>query len=380
MDPDRYRQIKEIFIRINDAPREERERLLRQVGDEDPDLRSEVQRLLDACSVDHAVGGDALDSQIGRLIGNAAGSYLGSAQGAAGDLRGTVVGERYKILGVLGEGGFGIVYEAEQQHPMRRRVALKVLKPGMDTKTVLARFEAERQALAVMDHPNIARVLDGGATDKGHSYFVMELVRGEPITAFCDTHRLGIRERVELLRSVCEAVQHAHSKGVIHRDIKPSNILVEYEGGRPIPKVIDFGVAKAIDQRLSEHTIFTERGQLIGTPEYMSPEQAEMSRMDIDTRTDVYSLGVVLYELLTGLTPFEAASLRQGAFNEIQRIIREVDPPKPSTRLSSFKQSADSAEQRAMIASARRTREAELEALLRRDLDWIVLKCLDKRP
>lgn len=295
--------------------------------------------------------------------------------GDAPDLRGRVVSGRYKALGILGEGGFGIVYEAEQEKPVRRRVALKILKPGMDSKSVLARFEAERQALAVMNHPNIARVLDGGVTEQGHPYFVMELVRGEPITQFCDKHRLTVQDRIELLRPVCEAVQHAHSKGIIHRDIKPSNILVQYENGRPTPKVIDFGVAKAIDQRLSEHTIFTERGQLIGTPEYMSPEQAEMSGLDIDTRTDVYSLGVVLYELLTGTTPFDSGSLRKAAFNEIQRIIREVNPPKPSTRLSGNGTSDDVSTK---IASARSLRENELAALLRRDLDWIVLKCLEK--
>ena len=293
------------------------------------------------------------------------------------DLRGVVVDGKYKVLGVLGEGGFGIVYEAEQERPMRRRVALKVIKPGMDSKTVVARFGAERQALAVMDHPNIARVLDGGATEQGYPYFVMELVRGIPITEFCDTHTLGIRERVELFRAVCDAVQHAHSKGVIHRDIKPSNVLVEYEGGKATVKVIDFGVAKAIDQRLSEQTIFTERGQLIGTPEYMSPEQAEMSGLDIDTRTDVYSLGVVLYELLTGVTPFDRQTLRRAAFGEIQRIIREEDPPRASTRLSSLRESG-SAEEVERITKRRRVREAELAEALRRDLDWVLLRCLEK--
>jgi len=294
------------------------------------------------------------------------------------DLIGTTIDGRYKVRGLLGEGGFGVVYEAEQVEPVRRRVAVKVIKPGMDSKSVLARFEAERQALAVMDHPNIARVLDGGVTDRGLPYFVMDLVRGEAITEFCDLHKLTLRERVELFRTVCTAVQHAHTKGVIHRDIKPSNILVEYANGAPTPKIIDFGIAKAIDQRLSEQTIFTERGQLIGTPEYMSPEQAEMSGLDIDTRTDVYSLGAVLYELLTGFTPFDSASLRRAGFNEIQRIIREMEPPRPSTRISTHGGTGVSREQVAKAASARSLRDAELSASLRRDLDWIVLKCLDK--
>lgn len=298
--------------------------------------------------------------------------------GSLSSLAGTTVGGRYKILGQLGEGGFGLVYQAEQIEPVRRRVAVKVIKPGMDSKSVLARFEAERQALAVMDHPNIARVLDGGVTDRGLPYFVMDLVRGESITDFCDLHKLTIRERVELFRSVCTAVQHAHTKGVIHRDIKPSNILVEYSNGVPTPKIIDFGIAKAIDQRLSEHTIFTERGQLVGTPEYMSPEQAEMSGLDIDTRTDVYSLGAVLYELLTGFAPFDSASLRSAAFNEIQRIIRDVEPPRPSTRISTHGGTGVSEEQVARAASARSLRNAELSDSLRRELDWIVLKCLDK--
>ncbi|MEZ6235079.1 MAG: serine/threonine-protein kinase [Phycisphaerales bacterium] len=207
---------------------------------------------------------------------------------------------RYRILDVIGEGGFGVVYRAEQSEPVRRQVALKVIKPGMDSKAVVGRFEAERQALALMDHPGVAKVFDGGTTDQGRPFFAMELVKGEPITTHCDRHKLGVRARVELFIRVCEAVQHAHHKGVVHRDLKPSNILVQYEGGKASPKVIDFGVAKALNQRLTEATIFTGQGQMIGTPEYMSPEQAEMSGTDIDTRSDVYSLGVLLYELLTG--------------------------------------------------------------------------------
>ncbi|MCB9844814.1 MAG: protein kinase [Phycisphaeraceae bacterium] len=300
--------------------------------------------------------------------------------------QGSTIGH-YRLLGRLGEGGFGVVWEAEQTAPVRRRVALKIIKPGMDSSAVVARFEAERQALAVMDHPCIARVYDGGATDAGYPYFVMELVRGEPITDFCDRHRLTIQRRLELFIKVCEAVQHAHMKGVIHRDLKPSNVLAFYQSDTPPTdphapsplegvgvKVIDFGVAKALNQRLSEHTIFTDRGQMIGTPEYMSPEQAEMSGVDIDTRSDVYSLGVLLYELLTGSLPFDPAQLRAAAFNEIQRIIREVEPPKPSTRLTSGVEahSADA------IAHRRRTEVRPLTGLLRRDLDWVVMRCLEK--
>ncbi len=284
----------------------------------------------------------------------------------------------YTLRQVLGEGGMGVVYEAEQAHPIRRRVALKIIKPGMDSSVVIARFEAERQALAMMDHPNIARVIDGGATDRGLPFFVMELVKGVPITDFCDRHTLSLRKRIDLFNSVCSGVQHAHSKGVIHRDIKPSNILVEYEDSVPTPKIIDFGVAKAVDHRLSEHTIFTEQGQLIGTPEYMSPEQAEMSGLDIDTRADVYSLGVVLYELLAGLTPFDAQELRSAGLNGIRRLIREGEPPKPSTRLSTLRSKAETKVQASKIAMSRCLRDTELDTELRRDLDWIVLRCLEK--
>ena len=244
---------------------------------------------------------------------------------------GATVG-RYKLLEQIGEGGFGVVFMAEQTEPVVRRVALKVIKLGMDTRQVIARFEAERQALAMMDHPNIARVLDAGATDEGRPYFVMELVKGVPITEYCDTQRLPPRERLDLFIQVCRAVQHAHTKGVIHRDIKPSNVQVTLHDGVPVPKVIDFGIAKSTNARLTEKTLFTEFRQLIGTPEYMSPEQAEMSGLEIDARTDVYSLGVLLYELMTGTAPFESARLRSVGYDEMCRMIREEDPPKPSTR------------------------------------------------
>lgn len=279
---------------------------------------------------------------------------------------------RYKLLQEIGEGGFGVVFMAEQLRPVRRKVALKVIKPGMDTKAVVARFEAERQALAMMDHPNIAKVLDGGATDTGRPYFVMELVKGVPLTQYCDQNQLPTDERLELFVTVCQAVQHAHQKGIIHRDLKPSNILVTLHDGKPVIKVIDFGVAKAINQQLTEKTLFTAFGQMVGTPQYMSPEQAEISGLDVDTRSDVYSLGVLLYELLTGSTPLEAQDLREAGYVEIQRLIKESEPLKPSTRLST------SGEMLTAIAKHRSVTPDRLSALLRGDLDWVVMKALEK--
>ena len=266
----------------------------------------------------------------------------------------------------------GVVYLAEQAKPVRRTVALKIIKPGMDTGQVIARFEAERQALALMDHPNIAKVLDAGATDTGRPYFVMELVKGVPITDYCDTVHLTPKERLELFIPVCQAIQHAHQKGIIHRDIKPSNVLVAMDDGKPVPKVIDFGVAKAIDQRLTERTLFTQHGAIVGTLEYMSPEQAELSGLDIDTRSDIYALGVLLYELLTGSTPLEKETVRQAAYAEILRRIREEEPPKPSTRLS------ESGDRLASLAAQRRTEPARLAKQVRGELDWIVMKALEK--
>jgi serine/threonine protein kinase/tetratricopeptide (TPR) repeat protein len=284
---------------------------------------------------------------------------------------GTRIGP-YTLLQKIGEGGMGAVYRAEQAQPIRRQVALKVIKPGMDTDLVVARFEAERQALALMDHPNIAKVFDAGATESGRPYFVMELVDGIPITQYCDQARLAMNERLVLFMTVCQAIQHAHQKGIIHRDIKPSNVLVTRIDGQPVPKVIDFGVAKAIDQRLTERTLCTQFGTLVGTLEYMSPEQAELSGANIDTRSDIYALGVLLYELLTGTTPLGQERVRESAFAEVLRRIREEEPPRPSTRLS------DSRAALASIAACRDVEPARLARLVQGDLDWIVMKALEK--
>ena len=285
--------------------------------------------------------------------------------------RGTVIGP-YKLLEPIGEGGMGTVWMAEQTDPIQRRVAVKVVKEGMDSRQVLARFEAERQALALMEHPHIAKVLDAGKTPSGRPYFVMELVKGMPITNYCDEKRLGVRERLVLFGDVCRAVQHAHQKGIIHRDLKPSNVLVAPYDGKPVVKVIDFGVAKATGQRLTDKTLFTSFGALVGTPEYMSPEQAEVNNQDIDTRSDIYSLGVLLYELLTGSTPLTRKRIKEVALLEVLRVIREEEPPRPSTRLSESKDSLPS------ISAQRQTEPAKLTKLVRGELDWIVMKSLDK--
>ena len=280
----------------------------------------------------------------------------------------------YKLLQQIGEGGCGVVYMAEQEQPIRRRVALKVIKLGMDTKAVIARFEAERQALALMDHPNIAKVLDAGATDTGRPYFVMELVRGIKITDYCDQNNLSTEQRLDLFVQICHAIQHAHQKGIIHRDIKPSNILVTVHDGKPLPKIIDFGIAKATSgQVLTDKTLFTAFEQFIGTPAYMSPEQAEMSTLDIDTRSDIYALGVLLYELLTGQTPFDQEELVAAGLSEMRRIIREQEPLRPSTRISTL-EAAD----QTTVAKRRHSEPPQLIHLVRGDLDWIVMKCLEK--
>ncbi len=285
---------------------------------------------------------------------------------------GTKIG-RYKLLEMIGEGGFGAVYMAQQAEPIRRRVALKIIKLGMDTKQVIARFEAERQALAMMEHPNIAKVLDAGATETGRPYFVMELVKGIPITNYCDKNNLDTRQRLGLFIDVCRAVQHAHQKGIIHRDIKPTNVMITLrDDGTPVPKIIDFGIAKATGQKLTEKTYFTQFRQFIGTPEYMSPEQAQMGEMDVDTRTDIYSLGVLLYELLTGTTPFNGERLRSSAYDEMLKTIRETEPPRPSTRLNTLGDAL------ADVAKHRHVQPSELCKIIQGDLDWIVLKTLEK--
>ncbi len=360
---------------------------------------------------------EALRSRVVELLADldAAGEFLdapthGPPDAGAGvpERPGTLIG-RYKLLEPIGEGGFGVVVLAEQREPVTRRVALKIIKLGMDTRQVIARFEAERQALALMDHPNIARVLDAGATDTGRPYFVMELVRGEPITRFCDAHRMPVRERLALFMDACHAVQHAHQKGIIHRDLKPSNVLVSRFDDKPVVKIIDFGIAKATGGAgapgLTDKTLFTEFRQLIGTPAYMSPEQAGLSDLDIDTRSDIYALGVLLYELMTGTMPFDAARLRSAGFDEMRRIIREEEPPRPSTRMSrgarvSRKQGIEVSRcqgvegeatdsgaldtstpghlDTSVLASCRRTDPRSLARSLHGDLDWIAMKALEK--
>src|SRR5262245_4309344 len=280
---------------------------------------------------------------------------------------------RYKLLEKIGEGGFGEVWMAEQREPIKRRVALKIIKLGMDSRQVVARFEAERQALAMMDHANIARIFDAAVTEAGRPYFVMELVRGMKITEYCDQQKLDTHQRLELFILVCQAIQHAHQKGIIHRDIKPSNILVTLHDGVAVPKVIDFGIAKATQGELTDKTVFTQFQQFIGTPAYISPEQAEMSGLDIDTRADIYSLGVLLYELLVGQTPFDAKEMMQGGLDALRQTIREKEPPRPSTKLNTLQGDA-----RTTAGKLRQTDVGRLVHQLQGELDWIVMKCLEK--
>ena len=330
--------------------------------------------------LERACGSDAaLRTRVEELMRahRDAGDFLGGAekQNATCDQpiaekTGAQIGP-YKLLQEIGEGGMGTVYMAQQTEPVKRLVALKVIKPGMDSRQVIARFEAERQALALMDHPNIARVFEAGTTQSGRPYFVMELVKGVPLTKYCDEHRLTPKDRLELFIPVCQAIQHAHQKGIIHRDIKPSNVLVASYDGRPVPKVIDFGVAKATGQQLTERTLITGLGAVVGTLEYMSPEQAELNQLDIDTRSDIYSLGVLLYELLTGSTPLEKKRLTSAALLEVLRVIREEEPPKPSMRLSTT-------DEMPSVAANRGLEPKKLSGLVRGELDWIVMKALDK--
>ncbi|HJZ92246.1 MAG TPA: protein kinase [Gemmataceae bacterium] len=346
-----------IFARALEVPAGERAAFLDRECGADSLLRAEVESLLRADRT-----GDLLDLP----------DAPAATRGDPGPAPGTVIAGRYKLLEEIGEGGFGVVYLAEQTRPVCRKVALKVLKPGMDTRQVVARFLAERQALALMDHPHIAQVFDGGTTREGRPYFVMELVRGIPITDYCDQNRLALPARLELFARVCQAVQHAHQKGVIHRDLKPSNVMVTLHDGAAVPKVIDFGVAKALGRRLTDRTLFTGLAQMVGTPLYMSPEQAEPTGLDVDTRSDIYSLGVLLYELLTGTTPFDGDRLRTVGYDELRRIIREEEPARPSSRVSTLDLAATT------LSANRRQDPRRLRRALRGELDWVVMKCLEK--
>jgi eukaryotic-like serine/threonine-protein kinase len=352
---------REIFLAALKQPSAgERAAFLDQACGSDANLRGHIEALL----AEHEQLGSYLESPV------AAGQRTVDEPPIA-ERPGTVIGP-YKLLQQIGEGGMGTVFMAEQTRPVQRKVALKVIKPGMDSRQVIARFGAEQQALALMDHVNVARVLDAGATEAGRPYFVMELVHGVPITKYCDENRLTPKERLELFVPVCQAIQHAHQKGIIHRDIKPSNVMITLYDGKPVPKVIDFGVAKATEQKLTECTLFTQYGTMVGTLEYMSPEQAEMSALGVDTRSDIFSLGVLLYELLTGSTPLTHKRVREAAYAEILHMIKEEEPPRPSTRLS------DSGEALASISANRHTEPAKLTKLVRGELDWIVMKALEK--
>jgi WD40 repeat protein/serine/threonine protein kinase len=357
---ERAKNEESIYYRAISKPPKERNAYIKAACGEDRSLLARIEALLKAREVkDSFLEAPDLDSDV----------TLDTSPMA--EAPGSIVGN-FKLLEKIGEGGMAVVYMAEQKQPIRRKVALKIIKLGMDTRQVIARFEAERQALAVMDHPNIAKVFDAGSTDTGRPYFVMELVKGVSITEYCEKNKLSVRERLGLFIPVCNAIQHAHQKGIIHRDIKPSNVMVTLHDGKPVPKIIDFGIAKATNRQLTEKTLFTRYAQMIGTPTYMSPEQAEMSGLDIDTRTDIYSLGILLYELLTGSTPFDAEKLLQAGYIEIQRIIREEEALRPSTKLSTL------GETLTIIAERRNTAPDMLRKQVSGDLDWIVMKSLEK--
>jgi len=353
-------RVEDIFLAaLQKGTPEDRAAYLEEACKDDPELRRRVERLLEA----HPRAGSFLENPV-VPPGETTDTCV-----LSGEPVGRVIAGRYKLLEEIGEGGMGTVWVAEQIEPVRRKVALKLIKAGMDSKAVLARFEAERQALALMDHPNIAKVLDGGVTEQGRPFFVMEYVKGVPLTEYCDDARLTVEERLRLFLPVCQAVQHAHQKGIVHRDLKPSNILVCLYDGKPVPKVIDFGLAKAMHQPLSERTLHTAHGVMLGTPLYMSPEQAELNNLDLDTRTDVYSLGVILYELLTGTTPLEKQRFKEVAWQEMLRLIKEESPPRPSTRLSSTATSPS-------IAAQRQMEPVKLSRRLRTE----VFRRLDHRP
>jgi serine/threonine protein kinase len=361
LDPDRVQAVFLAAVESKDPA--ERAKILDARCADNAELRARVEELLAAHDQSDELpkagtidfGGERLRTVIGSMTAEI----------------GKTIADRYRLLEVIGEGGMGTVWVAEQTQPVRRRVALKLIKPGMDSRQVLARFEVERQALALMDHPNIAKVLDGGVTDQGSPFFVMEYVKGMPITEYCDQVRVTVEGRLALFVQVCQAVQHAHQKGIIHRDLKPSNILVSLYDGVPVPKVIDFGLAKVMNQPLTERTLYTGHGVMVGTPLYMSPEQAELNNLDVDTRTDIYSLGVILYELLTGTTPLDRQRCKEAAWQEIVRLIKEEEPSKPSTKLSGSGSLPS-------VAAQRRLEPAQLTRLIRGDLDWIALKALDK--
>jgi serine/threonine protein kinase len=357
-----------IFEAARHLPPAQRAAYLDKVCAGDQTLRQKIEKLLSAADA----SGDLLAQPAAVAPAAPTIKLALPPDDPPGERVGDTVG-RYKLLEKIGEGGFGVVYVAEQRQPVKRQVALKIIKLGMDTKQVVARFEAERQALAMMDHSNIARVFDAGTLENGRPYFVMELVRGIRITEYCDQNKLSAEERLSLFLAVCHALHHAHQKGIIHRDIKPSNILVTLHDGTPVPKVIDFGIAKATQGELTDKTVYTQLQQLIGTPVYMSPEQAEMSGLAIDCRSDIYSLGVLLYELLTGGTPFDQKELLEAGVDAMRKVIREKEPLAPSTRLRTMQ-----AELLTTTAARRRAQGEKLIHLLRGDLDWIVMKCLEK--
>jgi non-specific serine/threonine protein kinase/serine/threonine-protein kinase len=353
--PSNHERLKALFADAIDLPPDQRAALLASIGAEDQALARALERMIAAHLAASHEGGFLEDPTLDPTLSVPPTQSVGP----------------FTLLKLIGEGGFGEVYLAEQSHPINRKVALKLIKLGMDSRQIMARFDAERQALAIMDHPNIARVYDAGTDERGRPWFAMEYVDGDPIHTFADKHRFDLRSRIELMIPVCRAVHHAHQKGVIHRDLKPSNVLVSMVDGKAVPRVIDFGIAKALDRPLTDKTIFTELRSLVGTPEYMSPEQADLGGGDIDTRSDVYSLGVLLYELLVGATPFDGKDLRSRAFGEIQRILREVDPPTPSTRFYRL-------ERRASAAADRSVEPAKLSSSLKGELDWLAMKCLEK--